>query len=61
LWYSSLIHQSGGQTTVERLPLDTNRQGSLSPNLKSRDTAFLVVSGTAPFATEAASFELEIK
>jgi hypothetical protein len=56
-----LIHQSGGQTTVERLPLDANRQGSLSLNLKSRDTAFLVVSGTAPFTTEAASFELEIK
>ena len=56
-----LIHQSGGQTTVERLPLDANRQGSLSLNLKSRDTAILVVSGTAPFTTEEASFELEIK
>ena len=56
-----LIHQSGGQTTVERLPLDANRQGSLSLNLKSRDTAILVVSGTTPFTTEEASFELEIK
>jgi immune inhibitor A len=56
-----LIHQSGGQTTVERLPLDANRQGSLSLNLKSRDTAILVVSGTAPFTTEEASFKLEIK
>jgi immune inhibitor A len=56
-----LIHQSGGQTTVERLPLDANRQGSLSLNLKSRDTAILVVAGTTPFTTEEASFELEIK
>lgn len=56
-----LIHQSGGQATVERLPLDAHRQGSLPLNLKSGDTAFLVVSGTAPFTTEKASFELEIK
>jgi len=56
-----LIHQSGGQTTVERLPLDVSLHGSLSLSLKSRDTAFLVVSGTAPFTTEEASFELEIK
>ncbi len=56
-----LIHQSGGLTTVERLPLDANRQGSLQLSLKDHDTAFLVVSGTAPFTTEEASFELEIK
>jgi immune inhibitor A len=56
-----LIHQSGGQTTVERVTLDDNRQGSLSLNLKSRDTAILVISGTAPFTTEVACFELEIK
>ena len=56
-----LIHQSGSQTTIERMPLDANRQGSLSLSLKSRDTAFLVVSGTAPFTTEKASFGLEIK
>ena len=56
-----LIHWSGGQTTVKRLPLDANRQGSLSLNLESRDTAILVVSGTMPFTTEEASFELEIK
>jgi immune inhibitor A len=55
------IHQSGGQTTILRMPLDANRQGSLSLNLKSRDTAILVVSGTAPFTTEEASFKLEIK
>ena len=56
-----LIHQSGGQTTVERLPLDANRQGSLSLNLISHDNAILVVSGTTPFTTEEAHFELEIK
>lgn len=56
-----LIRKSGGRTTVERLPLDASRQGSLSLNLESRDTAILVVSGTAPFTTEKASFELEIK
>ena len=56
-----LIHQSGGQTTVERLPLDASRQGSLSLSLKSRDTAILVVSGTTPFTTELASFGLEIQ
>ena len=56
-----LIHQSGGQTTVGRLPLDANRQGSLSFSLKRGDSAILVVSGTAPFTTEEASFELEVK
>ncbi len=56
-----LIHQSGDQTTVERLPMDAHRQGSLSLDLESDDTAILVVSGTAPFTTEEASFELEIK
>jgi hypothetical protein len=56
-----LIHEPGGQTTVERLPLDANRQGSLSLTLKNSDTAILVISGTTPFTTEKASFELEIK
>ncbi len=55
------IHQSGGQTTVERLPLDAKGQGSLSLSLKSGETAILVLSGTAPFTTEEASFELEIR
>jgi hypothetical protein len=56
-----LIYQSRTQTTVERLPLDANRHGILPLNLKNRDTAILVVSGTTPFTTELASFELEIK
>jgi immune inhibitor A len=55
-----LIHQSDGQTVVERLLLDDASQGSLSLNLKSSDTAILVISATAPFTTEEASFGLEI-
>jgi immune inhibitor A len=56
-----LIHTSGDQTTVERMPLDANRQGSLPLRLENRDSAILVISGTTPFTTEKASFELEIK
>jgi immune inhibitor A len=56
-----LIHQSGDQTTVERLPLDTSRQGSLSLRMESGDSAVLAVSGTTPFTTEEASFQLEVK
>jgi immune inhibitor A len=56
-----LIHQSGGKTTVERLALDANRQGSLSLNLERQDVTILVVSGTTPFTTEEAIFGLEIK
>ena len=55
------IHQSGGETTVKRMPLDANRQGMLSVNLQKGDSAILVVSGATPFTTELASFELEIK
>jgi hypothetical protein len=56
-----LIRPSDGQITVDRLPLDVNRQGSLSLSLESHDTAILVVSGTTPFTTEEARFELEIQ
>ena len=56
-----LIYQSGGQPVVERMQLDANNQGNLSLTLKGRETAILVISGTTPFTTEAASFELEIK
>jgi hypothetical protein len=58
---AELIHQSGGQSTVERMALDANRHGSLPLSLKGHDTAILVVSGTMPFTAEEASFELEIK
>ena len=43
------------------MPLDASRQGSLSLNLQRHDTAFLIISGTTPFTTEKASFQLEIK
>jgi hypothetical protein len=33
-----LIHTSGGQTTVERMPLDANRQGSLPLRLENLDS-----------------------
>jgi hypothetical protein len=56
-----LIHQSGGQATVERLQLDAQSQGRLALDIKNQDVAILVVSGTTPFTTEEASFELEIK
>jgi immune inhibitor A len=56
-----LIHQSGDQTTVERMPLDANRQGSLSLSLNSGDNTILVISGTTPFTTEEATFDLQIK
>jgi hypothetical protein len=56
-----LIRQSGGQTTVERLTLDTSNQGSFSLSLARGDTAILVISGLSPFTTEEASFELDIK
>lgn len=56
-----LIHQSGGQSTVERMALDANRHGSLPLSLKGHDAAVLVVSGMTPFSAEEAGFELEIK
>jgi len=37
------------------------RLGSLPVDLKSHDTTILVISGTTPFTTEEASFELEIR
>jgi immune inhibitor A len=56
-----LIHRSAGLTTIERMPLDASRHGSLSLKLQNGDTAFLAISGTTPFTTEEASFELEIR
>jgi len=56
-----VIHQSGGQTTVERMPLDATNQGSLAVDLKRGDRTILVVAGTAPFTTELASYQYGIK
>jgi immune inhibitor A len=56
-----VINISGDQTTVTRVPLDANNQGSLPLNLKRGDRAILVVSGITPFTTEPASYEHEVK
>jgi hypothetical protein len=56
-----IIHQSGSETSVERILLNANQQGSLSLNLKRGDIVILVVSGTTPFTTEEASFKLAIE
>ena len=56
-----VIHQSGGQTTVEQMPLDSGNRGSLALNLEAGDTTVLVVAGTTPFTTDAANYQVEIK
>jgi hypothetical protein len=55
-----VINQSG-QTTVQRLPLDAQNQGSVALDLGSSGRATLVVSGTALFTTEPASYEFSVK
>jgi hypothetical protein len=52
---------SGKNTTVERMSLDANNQGSLTLNLSGSEKAVLVVSGTTPFTTEVASYQFEVK
>ncbi len=47
-------------TTIQRLKLDTNSQGSLTLDLSGREKAVLVVSGATPFTTELASYQFEI-
>jgi len=49
------------RTTIERLPLDTNNQGSLTLDLANGESAVLVISGTTPFTTEVASYQFEIR
>jgi len=56
-----VILDSGGQTTVTRVPLDANNQATFPLDLKRGDQAILVVSGTTPFTTEPASYEYGIK
>ncbi len=56
-----VIRESAGQTTVERMPLDANNQGSMTLDLNRGDQAVLVVSGVTPFTTELASYQYEIK
>ncbi len=47
-------------TTIQRLKLDANSQGSLTLDLSGREKAVLVVSGATPFTTELASYQFEI-
>jgi immune inhibitor A len=51
----------GDQTTVQRVILDKNNQGSLDVNLATGQKAVLVVSGITPFTTEVSSFQFAIK
>ncbi len=53
--------RSGSDTTVERMELQANNQGSLTVTLGSGEKAVLVVSGTTPFTTELASYQFEVK
>ena len=48
-------------TSVQRLELGANNQGSLILDLSGREKAVLVVSGATPFTTELASYQFEIK
>jgi len=56
-----LILQADGQNSVERMQLDANRHGSLVIDLDGHEHAILAISGTTPFTTEEASFELIVK
>jgi immune inhibitor A len=56
-----VVHQSGGQTTVQPLPLDASEQGSLTLDLKPGDKTVLEVSGTTRFTEQLASYEYEVK
>jgi hypothetical protein len=51
----------GATTTVQRLPLGQNGQGSLDIDLENGATATLVVSGITPFTTEVGSFQFAVK
>ncbi len=52
---------AGGETTIQRMELDENNQGSLSLSLGGGDTATLVVSGVTPITTQKASYEFTIE
>jgi len=56
-----VVHTSGSETTVQRLPLDVNEQGSLTLDLKPGDQTVLVVSGNTRFTEQPASYEYEVK
>jgi hypothetical protein len=54
-----LINQ-GAETTIQRVELDANNEGSVKLNLSS-GSAILVVSGITPFTTEAASYQFQVR
>jgi immune inhibitor A len=53
-WALRLIRTSGGQTTVEPVPTDS--QGRAAFNLADSETGVLAVIGTTPFSTEPATY-----
>lgn len=55
------IIRQGDQTTVERVTLDANNEGTHTFELGSGETAVVVVSGITPYTTEVASYEVSIK
>ncbi len=52
-----VIRRRGRETTVERLPLDEANRGSLTLALQRNERVTLVVSGTTPFTTTAATYQ----
>jgi hypothetical protein len=55
-----VIRRRGREITVERLPLDEANRGSLTLDLQRNERVTLVVSGTAPFTTEAAAYQFGV-
>ena len=55
-WALRLIRESGGTTSVERLPVDA--AGRAHVQLAEGERGTLAVSGTTPFTTEPASYSL---
>lgn len=53
------VINQGGETTVERMVLDANNQGSLTVNVDNN--AVLVVSGVTPVTEEKASYQFTIE
>ena len=53
------VISQGGETTVQRLELDENNQGSLTVSVDA--SAVLVVSGTTPVTEQKASYEFTVE
>lgn len=59
--YIVQIIKTGATPTVDRLPLNSNNQGSINLTLSASEPVTIVVSGVTQFTTEVASYQLEIK